>query len=345
MSHNTTLSYLRGLAIFLVFGYHAALTGFSGGYIGVDIFFLISGYLIASKVVNIASPKDIKEFYVKRIKKIYPSLVAVLVITVYTFWWLDGWTENTTRYMQEAFTAMLGIVNVGFASYASAEAYTTSPFLHLWSVAIEIQFYIIAPLLAYLIYKNPRVNARRTLSVLGIISLISFFAASYFDVLFAYYSSFGRIWEFALGAGIYLYSVKRQKPVMVENNLKLLLTIATLTIFLYSILFAYLPIENPVYGVLAILSAGVIIYVSDLPQLFTEKNNFVKITLFKPLEFLSLISYPLYLIHYPVLFFTFTYYPEFIWTGIIFSVLAAYVLTTTIEQPILRMRSKHTDIK
>jgi peptidoglycan/LPS O-acetylase OafA/YrhL len=342
---NIPLHLLRGIAILLVLGYHAGFLGFGGGYIGVDIFFLLSGYLIASKISEITDTAGVKSFYLKRVKKIYPPLIITLLLTVYIFWWLDGWNEVTTRYFQEAAASVLGFVNIGFSSYASAEDYATSPFLHLWSIALEIQFYIVAPLLAYLIYRNPKINGPRIAFVIASVSLIAFIIMSYYDTLFAYYTSFGRIWEFCLGALIYFWGAKLLKSRHLIGS-KYLAFSAVAVIFAYVLAFGSPLIINPLYGLFPIFAAAYLIWVvththgqkipKNTPIVISKIVQVSKYVLNKAGD----ISYPLYLIHYPVLFFAHQYYPEFKLVAVIFSLLAAYVIHIGVEKPILSKRNQ-----
>jgi len=338
---NISLHSLRGIAILLVLGYHAGIPGFGGGYIGVDIFFLLSGYLIALKISEIQDLKGIKSFYLKRVKKIYPPLLITLTVTLYVFWWLDGWTSTNVKYLEEAAATVLGFVNVGFASYASAEDYATSPFLHLWSIALEIQFYILAPLLAYLIYRHPGINGIRVASVLAAVSVVAFIAMSYYDNIFAYYSSLGRIWEFCLGALIYFSGAKWAKHIKLKNIKRLSLA-STLVIVSYVLTFGSPLVTNPLYGLFPIIATAYLIWISthnmgsEMGQIkFTKITNMHNRILGGAAD----ISYPLYLIHYPVLFFTYQYYPSSMWVAIIFSLLAAYIMHVIIEKPITMSRN------
>lgn len=342
MVKNISLHSLRGIAILLVLGYHAGIPGFGGGYIGVDIFFLLSGYLIALKISEIKDLKGIKSFYLKRAKKIYPPLLIALTVTLYVFWWLDGWNNTTLKYLEEAVATVLGFVNVGFASYASAADYTTSPFLHLWSIALEIQFYIFAPLLAYFIHRSPKINGIRLVSILAGLSLFAFIAMSYYDNLFAYYSSLGRIWEFCLGALIYFAGRKLYQNIRLTVPRLLSLAAAAIVGF-YVLTFGSPLVTNPLYGLLPIFASAYLIWIStqeDSQEMGNGKFAKVGRVANRFLGSAADISYPLYLIHYPVLFFAYQYYPSSMLVALTFSILAAYVIHVVIEKPIMTNRKR-----
>lgn len=338
---NLQLHYLRGIAILLVVAYHAGVPGFNGGYIGVDIFFLLSGYLIASKLMNVKDAQNIKRFYIRRILKIYPSLFFVVALTLYAFIWLNGWTPVNQIYITEAAASLLGIVNVGFAEYAVAESFATSPFLHLWSIAIELQFYIFAPLIAYFVLKNPTTNLKILFGSLIVISFTFFLVATYLDALFAYYASASRIWEFTLGAAIfYLLQINPNLLSQITNN-RAFKTSLVLLIVLYTAGYNILIPNSPIYGVFPILAAALIIGISHNVTYGLVERSKTAMVLDTSLKFLANISYPLYLVHYPVMFFSNAYYPEHILTAIVFSILLGYLIHKTIETPFLNFRRQH----
>lgn len=347
---NRNLHLLRGLAIILVVGYHIGLPGFSGGFIGVDIFFLISGFLITMKLSSVKTKSDIKNFYIQRAKKIIPSLFVVAAGTLSVFCYLYGWTDKTARYLSEAVQSLLGVVNNSYMFAATAEPYGYSPFLHLWSIAIEIQFYVAAPLLLFLLVYKFKLNARLIVSAMLLVSLALFVWVSYFDPLAAYYASFGRIWEFSLGALIALaLSTHKSRKLFTDVQDKIVQLIALAAILVFSLGFGWFIPEILVYSLFPIFaSAALLLVIAKESKSYSFESRSTKMDLFtqpplKAISFLSDISYPLYLVHYPVLFFTYAYYPEFVFVGVLFSLLSAYLIHRTVEQPLLRNKQKSSE--
>lgn len=152
---------LRALAVTLVVIYHAFPSVLTGGFIGVDVFFVISGFLITSIIFKeIQSDKfTIKEFYRRRIDRIFPALIIVLV-SVYVFGWF---TLLPDEYMQLGkllaassvfITNIVLFKDVGYFDISSS----LKPLLHLWSLGIEEQFYLIFPLILFFLYKKKKLN-------------------------------------------------------------------------------------------------------------------------------------------------------------------------------------------
>ena len=190
---------LRAVAILLVTIFH--LTGLiKSGFVGVDIFFVISGFLITSIIV-----RDIKqgrfsflEFYGRRIRRIFPALLVVLVVFLLAF----AFIMKAQDYKLFAHHAMAG----GFFVYnfLSAIDGVTNAFDHLWSLAVEEQFYIIWPLLLYVFYK-----ARIAI----VIPIMIIWGVSFYFYLFHfdYISSLSRFWQLASGGLVYLLAAANKK--------------------------------------------------------------------------------------------------------------------------------------
>ena len=147
---------LRGLAVLSVIGFHAGARGLSGGFVGVDVFFVISGFLISTILFEHLSEDRFSflDFYQRRVRRIFPALIVVLAIT-----WVYGWFE----FLPEEFK-QLGrhiAAGAGFASnilVANGAGYfdqtaTSKPLLHLWSLGIEEQYYILWPWIVALLWR------------------------------------------------------------------------------------------------------------------------------------------------------------------------------------------------
>jgi peptidoglycan/LPS O-acetylase OafA/YrhL len=211
---------LRAIAILLVVGYHAAVPGLSGGYVGVDIFFVLSGYLITGLLVgdiNKTGKVDFRRFYARRARRLLPALTLTLLVTVIASaaiyppsevmqGGLAGTAVSTAAYASNLYFARWG------ADYFAPDP-EKNPFLHTWSLSVEEQFYLIWPLFIIFAlrvpdFQNPRkANGRRLLPWMATVVVLSFILSLYLTGVrhsWAYFTSPTRAWEFALGGFVVL---------------------------------------------------------------------------------------------------------------------------------------------
>src|SRR5882672_5100392 len=192
---------LRALAVLLVLGFHAFPGRFPGGYIGVDVFFVISGYLISGIIFAGLSDScfSFGDFYARRVRRILPALLIVLVFSYTLGWWVLLPHEYSRLSMHVASAA--GFFS-NFTSWKEAGYFDlhadTKPLSHLWSLAIEEQFYILWPLTLALAWKR-KWNIPVVILLIGGAS----FAANIITVnqsyVAAFYSPACRIWELMIG--------------------------------------------------------------------------------------------------------------------------------------------------
>ena len=139
---------LRGFAVFIVFLYHTNLEIFKNGYLGVDIFFVISGFVITSRLfINLNDNQiNILEFYINRLKRILPNLFFIVLVT-YFFYLLLGPSDFSL--FNETIFALIGISNLYYINYSKDyfENIFVDPLGHTWSLGVEEQFYILFPLM------------------------------------------------------------------------------------------------------------------------------------------------------------------------------------------------------
>src|SRR5574344_1350301 len=206
---------------------------FSFGYVGVDLFFVLSGYLI-SKIIYTKLEKDnfsLKEFYRNRIRRIFPSLIIVL-FSCLTFGYLflfPNELENLAKHIKSSaffYENFRLISEVGYWD----EAAILKPLLHFWSLAIEEQYYIFWPLIFIFIYKT-RVNI--VLATI-ILFLILFTLANVLDID-KFYHKISRSWELAIGGLVFVASYKYKKLVEFLNKYKILIYVT----FFVAISFSY----------------------------------------------------------------------------------------------------------
>lgn len=163
---------LRAVAMLLVLGYHlGGLTKFAGGWVSMDVFFALSGFLITSLLVgeqHRTGTVSLRRFYVRRFRRLGPALVVILS-AVMVWAWMRGGVETCSTLRREAVSTLLYVANwnliVTDRSYFAS--FQESPLLHTWSLALEEQFYVVWPLLFVLLARLTRMRPARMLAVLG----------------------------------------------------------------------------------------------------------------------------------------------------------------------------------
>lgn len=297
---------LRGIAILLVIAFHAGVSRLAGGFIGVDVFFVLSGYLItgllAREVVD-TGDVNLPEFYARRARRLLPAFLVVLLATVASALWLYA-PIDTPQVASDARAVALHYGNVLFAQNAvNYHAASGNPFLHTWSLAVEEQFYVIWPLLfafvgrLYVADDSGTPLAKRLMIAVAIAGAVSFAASIVVTNMSQPWAFFGmptRIWEFALGGAAALAitdeTVKRERPGLVLQLAGFAaIGVATLT---YHEMLAYPGTAAllPAFGGLAVIVGG-----------FHAPNSVVSRVLSHPvLQWFGRISYTWYLWHWPL---------------------------------------------
>ncbi len=209
---------LRAIAVLLVLGYHGGLSVLPGGFVGVDVFFVVSGFVITSQLlreVEISGTVDLPRFYGRRAKRLLPAATVVLLVTAISAWLLAPRTQWSTI-SGDVMGASLYVVNwvfVGRSVDYLAEDIQPSPVLHFWSLAIEEQFYIIWPLLIlgllWFVNRTSRGhhrNAPRAPLAIGLVavvvlpSLLWSFSSTATAPAQAFFATTTRLWELGIGA-------------------------------------------------------------------------------------------------------------------------------------------------
>lgn len=286
---------LRALAVLSVVGYHAFPNWIRGGFIGVDIFFVISGFLISSIIFENLEKGSFSyiEFYSRRIKRIFPALIFVLAACFIFGWYVLLADEflQLSRHIAGGIAFVSNFVLWQESGYFDNAA-NTKPLLHLWSLAVEEQFYIIWPLLLGFVWRRKVSFLLATI----VVSLFSFFYALYFievDATNAFYSPIARFWEIMLG-GILAY-IKLHRGQWLEKYETPRSAIGCILIILgFYLISPKTPFPSQ-YTLLPTLGAVFIISSSQ----FNVINRLVLAN--KMAIWFGLISYPLYLWHWPLL--------------------------------------------
>ena len=289
MRRRRDIEALRCVAICLVFLHHLIPNSFVNAYLGVDVFFVVSGYLIIPKLEKIALErtslksklKSTKQFYMKRFMRLAPALAVALVI-VNILYFLGGSLRKLESLVPTSMCALAGFANA--CAYGNKPDYfdmTQSPLTHLWSLAVEEQIYLILPLLLISGFTKGRKKLVFQLCCL-IIFIISLFNQSGF--LFSYYSTLGRFFEFLLG-GLAASAHK------VAFNIKFIRWFS-----LTSLLITVMPllIHRSISTTFVLISAFLILSRKDSLN-FRIGNSAI--------HYLSERSYSIYLYHFPIIIF------------------------------------------
>lgn len=298
MRYRADIDGLRALAVVPVVLFHAGVYPFSGGFVGVDIFFVISGYLIASLIVT-----DIKRgqfsivrFYERRVRRILPALFVVLLFSAVAAWLLllphqfDAFAQSLTA------TALF-VSNVLFwreISYFAAPA-IGKPLLHTWSLAVEEQFYIVFPLFLFVVHRW--LKEKWAVCLLPV--ALGSFALSVWAVAHkpsaAFYLAPTRAWELLLGSLLAVGAIPQVKNrLWGETGGAVGLGLIAWGMFTLSDLSPF-PGLNALYPA---IGAALVIHSATNHETATSK-----LLALRPMVFVGLISYSLYLWHWPLLVF------------------------------------------
>jgi len=345
---------LRAIAILAVLAFHTFPERFRGGFAGVDIFFVISGFLITGIIIRDCSANtfNLLAFYGRRVRRIFPALIFVLASSLVLGWLL----LLAPEYMQlgKHTAAAAGFVS-NFAFWAESgyfdNAAEAKPLLHLWSLSIEEQFYLFHPLLIYSFRKHLR--RLLILIILAIaVSLIWSIHLAYHDVNAAFYSPFSRFWELMIGALVAVTAAswnsekftqmwQTRFPVLLQrrNAIRLLYQSGIFSIVGLSLLFhsiQKLSKDAAFPGFWALLpTIGTALVIASPQSTWINRQIFSN----RILVWFGLISFPLYLWHWVLLSF-----PRIIFgeapndaiklVAIACSIFLAWLTLTFIERPL-----------
>ena len=284
---------LRGVSVISVVIYHFNNLIFPNGYVGVDLFFVISGFVITKSILGKIEKKKFSfiDFYIKRARRILPAFLLVLLITLIASSFVLL-TADLKRYTESLITSLSFVSNFYF--WLTGGYFSTNdqlkPLLHLWSLSVEEQFYLIFPLLVFFSFKFFK-KLKFFIFIVLITSIVSFSLNFLFlkntDAVFFLFPA--RIWEFGIGILFALLPSLKIKNVILEA---IYLSIA---IFLIMFNFFYI-IEFLPDATLMCLGLGLILF-----KPVNERNILSNIFQLKPLIFIGLISYSLYLWHWPII--------------------------------------------
>jgi peptidoglycan/LPS O-acetylase OafA/YrhL len=323
MKFRYDINALRAIAVIGVILFHFKIPYFNGGFAGVDVFFVISGYLITRIIINSLEKQNFSflEFYVKRIKRIVPALlVLITVITLVGFFFYFPMDYMTNE--RSAASSLLFVSNFLYWRTSNYFAQNTDNILiHTWSLSVEWQFYLVYPFFLYFL-RNFLKNKKRFFLSFCLVTAIIFLGSDVYCIYHynpAFYLLPSRSWEMMVGGVAFLSEG-------FINNLKYKKAIAYLgySLILLSFLFINSDMLWPgVYTLLPVLATFCVIVANF--------NNF-KLLNYKAIQFTGVISYSLYLWHWPLYVFAIYIGIQMNAINIIFIILLAFLLASVSYQ-------------
>jgi peptidoglycan/LPS O-acetylase OafA/YrhL len=335
----TDINGLRAIAVLLVVLFHFSIPGFSGGFIGVDVFFVISGYLMTAIIFNRIDKNTFSaiDFYLARAKRIIPALLVLCMVLLTIHWFIMTPSEYTELGEQTA-AASLFLSNILFwqgSGYFDSSAHEKW-LLHTWSLSVEWQFYILYPIgLLILIRLLGRKNIGRYLLFAAVASylLSAFLPIRWQDA--GFYLLPTRAWEMLAGGLIFLFPLR-----ISQLHIRYWELIGLLLILVSGFLLSPMDRWPGWLGIFPVIGSALVIYANQQSSHFT--NNWV-------MQHLGNISYSLYLWHWPFVvalhYFQLNENPVFILIGILCSWVVALLSYRFVESPIRHWQFQKSRLK
>ncbi len=307
---------LRGVAVLLVVLFHGQL-GFSGGFIGVDVFFVISGFVITGVLIRDDSefstfPQRLSKFYVRRARRLLPALGAVVGVTLAASMLLESSLREQSRTAWSAVTSLLFSANIrylmtddGYFSLGSQ----TNPLLHIWSLSIEEQFYFIFPIVFMVLLSRSRtisaqVKWTSTVATASLALCLMIAHGSRIGIgseQLAFYLPFTRAWEFLAGCVIFLIGATLKKPIGRRSRI-MLNSIGGAGLLWSSLFLSEKWVFPGAIALVPVLATAVLLLAGA-----TSESSLLS---WKPLTWIGDRSYGWYLWHWPMIVFALHEYPR-----------------------------------
>lgn len=328
-SHRLDIQALRGVAVLLVVAYHAGLPGLSAGYLGVDIFFVISGFLITGMIRDGLERGEFSfaRFYYRRAKRLLPAAYAVLIVTVLAapLVMTEIELEDLRQQVLGAITFTANFVFWQQSGYFDGTA-DTKPLLHFWSLAVEEQYYLLMPLFLFLVPRRAW-TAAIVMILFTSLALSLYLSTSHPSA--AFYLLPTRAWELAIGSiGALIHSWASGSRILSYARAPALSVI---------LIVPFLPtgLPHPGFDALLICVATLVIILG------VNGSRFECSAPVRALGRVGDISYSLYLVHWPVLVFTRAAYMgeppvEAIWAALAMACALSVLLHRYVEEPFRR---------
>jgi len=287
---------LRAISVIAILAFHLRPDWLPGGFLGVDVFFIISGFLITSLLLDEIQNHgriNFSQFYLRRFKRLFPSFILVILLTIISAFILFD-QQKFISVAKTALVSIFGISNLYF--YKSSSYFDLSsiekPLLHIWSLNVEEQFYLIWPLLLLITYRFFLRNSKSFFIMLSTIFLVSIYFNLHHPVA-TFYLPFFRFYEFLIGVGLALFPWRQSAPLKHSRTYFFCSIIALLSIFLIVDAASLLP------GPLSLL------FILPIAYLITKggmrsRLNILEMRFFK---YIGKRSYTIYLVHWPIIVF------------------------------------------
>ncbi|MDL2284267.1 acyltransferase [Oxalobacter sp. OttesenSCG-928-P03] len=357
-SYRPDIDGLRAFAILSVVIFHASPSSLRGGFVGVDVFFVISGFLISGIIFRglDRGTFSFSDFYIRRIRRIFPALLLILAVSMLAgwYWLLANDFTMLGKHMASSLSFIQNLILYGEAGYFDT-ASEYKPLMHLWSLAVEEQFYLLFPLLMWLLWRI-RANIPVTVTIIALFSFWQNLSLVRADETAAFFLPQARFWEIMAGsllawgmlfpqripflgkhfvarengAGSHLAGLGDIREKRVRN----ILSAAGMVFLLFSVI--VIRQSRPFPGTWALLPVlGSVLVILAGPEAWLNRRIFGS----RIAVWIGLISYPLYLWHWPVFsFIRILEYgkPSWQWRtcGAVLSFVLAWLTWRLIERPI-----------
>lgn len=291
---------LRAVAVLSVLLFHAFPQALPGGFVGVDIFFVISGYLISSILVKETQQNrfSVLQFYVRRARRIFPALLVVLLSTLVLGWLclFPGEWRALGKHVAAGAAFISNLALWQESGYFDSSS-DLKPLLHLWSLAVEEQFYLLWPLAIFLVGSRSLKGLAWLTTGLFILSLSASAVLTPRNATLAFYIPFTRFWELLIGGGLAIWQANPSTLLMhIQTKFSALMSLLGMAGLVLSTTFFHPSMAFPGYAAaLPVISSAMLI--ASGPKAMANRwilSNRIAITI-------GLISYPLYLWHWPLL--------------------------------------------
>ncbi len=294
---------LRAIAVTLVFIFHLAPEFLPGGFIGVDVFFVLSGYLISGIIIERHNTEQFyRHFIIGRVRRLVPAYILVVAATSLVAWFILLPNELIT-YVKSLLAATTFTSNIFF--YLNSDYFAGSsefyPLLHTWSLSVEWQFYLFFPFVLIFMLRVRKKHMLASLIVLLALSALVAYLATQHNPSLAFYNTPFRASEFLIGTIVYVFFKDRKGPNIINDKwLSRVGWLAIITLVFVSICLSKANIFPGVYATLVASVTGIVLVVGNMSS---STSSWKALLTLKPVSYIGNISYSFYLWHWPIITF------------------------------------------